>query len=79
MSEQDKVNQRLENLQDVLKFCTDVEQTFTVWERMAINQERGTLLEYLGENPTIRNYKVPDRIEGIVKATLSKIKNNKDK
>ena len=73
MSDQKQIIQRLEDLQDVLRFCS-IETTFTVWERMAINQERGSLLEYLGDNPSIRNYKIPDRIEGLVKATLRKIK-----
>lgn len=73
MSEQKQIIQRLEDLQDVLRFCS-IETTFTVWERMAINQERGSLLEYLGDNPSIRNYKIPDRIEGLVKVTLRKIK-----
>ena len=74
MSDQEQIIQRLEDLQDVLRFCANIETTFTVWERMAINQERGSLLEYLGDNPSIRNYKIPDRIESLVKATLRKLK-----
>lgn len=73
MSDNQQIIQRLEDLQDVLRFCS-IETTFDVWERMAINQERGSLLEYLGDNPSIRNYKIPDRIEGLVKATLRKLK-----
>ncbi len=74
MTDDEQILQRLEDLHDVLRFCANIETTFTVWERMAINQERGSLLEYLGENPSIRNYKVPDRIEGLIKATLRKLK-----
>lgn len=73
MTDNEQILHRLEDLHDVLRFCS-IETTFTVWERMAINQERGSLLEYLGENPSIRNYKVPDRIEALIKAALRKLK-----
>ena len=40
----EQINDRLELLYVVLQFCSQRKATFTVWERMAINQERGQLL-----------------------------------
>ena len=44
MMTNDQINDRLELLYIVLQFCSQRKASFTVWERMAINQERGRLL-----------------------------------
>ena len=43
----EQVYERLELLYCVLQFCSQKKQTFSVWHRMAINQERGQLLNNL--------------------------------
>lgn len=68
------VNDRLELLYAVLQFCTFRQdwgkpRVFTPGERIAINQERGALDEYIsylfGVMPRndVRSYHVPDSIE----------------
>jgi hypothetical protein len=80
--------QRLEDLLTVLEHCSTIDKksfgkskVFTTGERIAINQERGSIFSQLayesGEiqiNET-RNYQVPQHIENKIKFTLNKINN----
>jgi len=80
----EKINQRLEDLHNVLSYCSDVQNrgkiyVFKVAERICINQERGALFSQLsalnGEifKHEVRTYKIPPHIEAKVKFTIEKI------
>lgn len=80
----EKIIQRLEDLHNVLAYCTDVQSNgkiyvFRVHERICINQERGALLTHLAcaQNEIfpheVREYVIPDHIEAKVKLTIQKI------
>ncbi|MDN3673107.1 hypothetical protein QWY99_08610 [Flavobacterium branchiarum] len=82
----DKINQRLENLHNVLVYCSEVDKrsfgklyVFTLEERICINQERGGLFSQLaGINgeilpQEIRNYQVPPHIENKINFSLKKV------
>jgi hypothetical protein len=83
MSNQD-IHQRLEDLHNVLVFCSDVQtqgriHVFKVGERICINQERGALLSQLSHannevfSHEVREYKIPVGIEVKIKFTIDKI------
>ncbi|MDX6187963.1 hypothetical protein SGQ83_01255 [Flavobacterium sp. Fl-318] len=80
--------QRLNNLHTALEQCSQIDllsdgknKVFTIGERIAINQERGSIFSQIAhENGEItmlevRTYKVPPHIENKIKFTLSKITN----
>jgi hypothetical protein len=80
----DPIIQRLEELHNVLAYCSDIQNcgriyVFKVAERICINQERGALFSQLSHanNETfsheVREYKIPAHIEAKVKFTINKI------
>lgn len=80
----DKITQRLEDLHNVLSYCSDIQSNgkiyvFKVAERICINQERGALFSQLsalnGEifKHEVRTYQLPAHIEAKVKFTIEKI------
>lgn len=79
----EETNQRLEDLHDVLAYCSDQQSegkiyVFKTGERISINQERGSLLSQLNYNfpNDVRSFKIPPAIEVKVKITLEKIQAN---
>jgi hypothetical protein len=79
---------RLNNLHTALEQCSQMDllsdgknKVFTTGERIAINQERGSIFSQIAhENLEItalevKNYKVPAHIENKIKFTLNKINN----
>lgn len=74
----DEITQRLEDLHNVLSYCSDVQNrgkiyVFKVAERICINQERGALMTLLSDNDEVRSYELPPHIEAKVKFTIAKI------
>lgn len=82
----EKIHQRLEDLHNVLNYCSEVDKNsdgrlyvFSIGERICINQERGALFSQLAQinNETfpheVREYKIPPHIEAKVKFTIEKI------
>jgi hypothetical protein len=80
-----KINQRLEDLQNVLFYCSELQKegkiyVFKVGERICINQERGSLFSQLSfdnnENflHEVRGYECPPALEAKIKFTIEKIK-----
>lgn len=80
----ENINQRLEDLHNVLVFCSNVQtqgriHVFKVGERICINQERGALYSQLSHanyetsSHEVREYKVPAAIEAKIKLTIEKI------
>jgi hypothetical protein len=80
--------QRLDNLHTALEQCSQIDflsdgknKVFTIGERIAINQERGSILSQIAYGnkeitiAEVRNYEVPPHIENKIKFTLSKINN----
>ena len=80
--------QRLNNLHTALEQCSQIDflsdgknKVFTTGERIAINQERGSIFSQIahenGETTAleVRNYKVNAHIENKINFTLSKINN----
>lgn len=76
---------RLEDLQNVLIYCSDLQKdgkiyVFKVGERICINQERGSLFSQLSfENNEnfmheVRGYECPPALEAKIKFTIEKIK-----
>ena len=78
------INQRLEDLHTVLKYCADNQSlgksaSFSKGERISINQERGSLLSQLNAEHfprDVRNYKCPAFLESKIRFTLKKIIDN---
>lgn len=77
----DETNQRLEDLHNVLAYCSDQQNegkiyVFKTGERICINQERGSLLSQLNHNfpNDVRDFKIPPAIEAKVNVVLEKIK-----
>lgn len=79
---------RFVNLTQVLKHCSELDRrsngtktVFTTGERIAINQERGSIYTQISyESGEIditetRNYQVSENIENKIKFTLNKINN----
>lgn len=72
---------RLEDLYDVLLYCSDQQifgraACFTINERICINQERGALLSQINEDnqeADIRHYKCPAKLESKIKFIIQKI------
>lgn len=84
MSSNQDIYQRLEDLHNVLVYCSDVQtqgriHVFKVGERICINQERAALLSQLSHENNevfsheVREYKIPASIEAKVKFTTDKI------
>ncbi|MBP4139984.1 hypothetical protein [Flavobacterium geliluteum] len=79
-------NQREQDLLSVLEYCSEQEKwgrsaVFSVYERMLINQERGSLLSQSNnDTPEAekRYYQVSEKIEKRIAFTLTKIKNNEE-
>ena len=79
-----QITQRLEDLDAILKYCSDNQTvgrsaSFSIEERICINQERGSLLSQLNAEKfpnDVRNYKCPAFLEAKVKFTLKKIIDN---
>lgn len=77
----DQKNQRLEDLHDVLAYCSLQQQlgrsaSFTTLERICINQERGALLSQMNwENPEQekRAYQCPPQLEAKIKFAIQKV------
>lgn len=80
----DKILQRLEDLHNVLFYCSDIQKegkihVFKLGERICINQERGALYSQLSHanneifSHEVRTYKVPPAIEAKIKFTVEKI------
>lgn len=75
-----EITNRLEILYNVLLYCSEKHATFSKFQRICINQERGALLsrfsfllDEISENE-VRNYKCPPKIEAKIQFTLQKIK-----
>lgn len=81
MEDNTEINQRLEDLHNVLAYCSENQSlgkiyVFKTLERVCINQERGSLLSQINKDNfpfEIRTYKIPLSIEAKVKLTLEKI------
>lgn len=79
-----KTLQRLEDLSSVLEYCSDNQKvgktaTFSVGERICINQERGSLLSQMNAEDfpnDVRDYQCPVLLESKIKFTLKKIIDN---
>ncbi|WP_163401553.1 hypothetical protein [Flavobacterium fluviatile] len=77
----EEINQRLEDLHNVLAYCSELQSfgkiyVFKVNERICINQERGSLLSQINSDNfphEVRTYVIPASIEAKVKFTLEKI------
>lgn len=78
---EETLNNRLENLYDVLVYDSD-QQTFgkpacfTTFERICINQERGSLLSQINpdnKEPDKRHYKCLPRLESKIRFILQKV------
>lgn len=79
-------NDRLEVLHNVLAYCSEVERKsngklylFTTFERILINQERGSLLSQLNQETApndIRFYKCPPKLESKIQFVNQKVINN---
>jgi hypothetical protein len=76
----ESVGQRLYDLFSVLRYDADCERHLTVWQRMAINQERADLLRFkaylFGELDIteVRFYTISKSLETKVKQLLNNIK-----
>lgn len=77
----DKSKNRLEDLHDVLVYDSD-QQTFgrpavfTIFERICINQERGSLLSQLNQDNKeldIRYYKCSPKLESKIRFAIQKV------
>ena len=64
----EQINERLHVLYRVLQYCSQKKQTFNVFQRMAINQERGRLLYALDYPNTILR-PVSEKLEAKIKET----------
>lgn len=81
MSENAAKYQRLEDLHNVLAYCSEMQSlgkiyVFKTLERVCINQERGSLLSQLSQDNfphEVRTYTLPASIEAKVKFTIEKI------
>lgn len=80
------IYQRIEDLYNVLAYCSEVDRhsngrsfVFKTLERICINMERGALLSQLSHannevfSHEVREYKVPVGIEVKIKFTIDKI------
>ena len=65
----ENIHNRLQLLLSVLQYDTEETQHFTVWERMLINQERATMMDFKNylfrelEYDKVRMFLVPDPLE----------------
>lgn len=81
MDENIEKYQRLEDLHNVLAYCSEAQSlgkiyVFKTLERICINQERGSILSQLSTDNfphEVRNYKIPLSIEAKVKLIIEKI------
>ncbi|WP_289665553.1 hypothetical protein [Flavobacterium panacagri] len=75
-----EIMNRLDILYNVLFYCSEKHATFSRFQRICINQERGALyskfsflLNEISENE-VRDYQCPPEIEAKIQFTLQKIK-----
>jgi hypothetical protein len=77
----DKINNRLEDLYDVLLYDSNEQSfgraaCFSVFERILINQERGALYSQINqenEQEDIRHYQCPEKLESKIKFVIQKV------
>ncbi|KVV14831.1 hypothetical protein [Flavobacterium sp. TAB 87] len=80
------INQRLEDLHNVLLYCSEVDRVsygkdkvFSTGERITINQERGSYFSQLAANNgeifphEVRTYQVTEHIDNKINKTLEQI------
>lgn len=68
----EKINNRIAQLYLSLQFCSEHTKTFTVGERICINQERFQLIHILSDPDAIMR-PVPDTIEVKIKEVIQKV------
>lgn len=76
-----KSNQREQDILSVLEYCSNKQKkgkspVFSVFERILINQERGSLLSQSNQETPLqekRHYKVSQKIEKKIAFTLNEI------
>ena len=81
---EETLNNRLENLYDVLVYDSDQQAfgkpaCFTVLERICINQERGSLLSQINQDnqeSDKRHYKCPPKLESKIRFVTQKVMDN---
>ncbi len=75
----DNINQRLTILLLVLQYDAQIQNYFTVWDRILINQERGSLMDFKNylfselDQTKVRMIKVPDIIEESIQEIINEI------
>ncbi|MEA9414373.1 hypothetical protein [Flavobacterium sp. PL02] len=75
-----EITNRLDILYNVLLYCSEKHATFSKFQRICINQERGALLSRFSflldeiSEDEVRDYKCPPEIEAKIQFTLQKIK-----
>ncbi|NHN26791.1 hypothetical protein FIA58_013985 [Flavobacterium jejuense] len=84
MLDQNEIEQRLNELQNVLEYDSNcLEKHFSSGERIAINQERGSLFEQLnflnGIQKQFRQLEVSKALNGKIEFVLTKIRNLRHK
>lgn len=76
----EEINTRLDDLFAVLQYCSEKTKSFTLGQRVCINQERAALFDRKNHLfnglalECVRRYKVPPELEEKVQFTLTKIK-----
>lgn len=76
----EEINQRLDDLFAVLQYCSEERKTFTLGQRVCINQERAALFDrknYLFSRipvELVREYKAPTELEEKIQFTINRIR-----